>query len=381
MEFTRRFLLVIALLIASVNLCVANQVWIVEGVQSTLNVREQPSKNSAVVATVSNGDYIDVVDPDIANGWRQISLPDGTIGYVASKYVLQREVEPELSDAEEDAESSNVSILSAVPNIITWYHPLQTWMTKALLGLAFLAWLIMRFGEDKLGLITIVSTILSIGILAYVLYMGLNALWFFDLEKVGGWGWLILHAILFLFVVFVQFLGFYYFLKWMNESYYNSPSTLLGICAIPLLFIGVLITELKYPSLTLWFFVLFCLMQIVQIVILFIKSDWRCAVIYLIDMLATVLLLIPTIILAVIAAVIFVITVFMGIISKMSDNISFNSPTPISMEDETPEYPIKIKDDYGNERELKSDGLGGFVDRQGWKWKKGVNPGEFERND
>ena len=373
--------MVVALLIESVNLCIANQVWIVEGVRSTLNVREQPSTDAAVLAKVHNGDYLNVISPDFSPEWHQVSMPDGTIGYVSSKFVLQRDVETESSDIEKDTQSSKVNIFSFVPNIITWSRPLQTWMTKVLLGLAFLAWLIMRFWESELKVITIVSTILSIAILAYVLYMGLNALWFFNLDKVGGWGWLILHGILFLFVVFVQFLGFYYFLQWMSESFFNSPSTLLGICAIPILFIGVLITELKYPSLTLWVFVLFCLMQIVQIVILFIKADWRCAFVYLVDMLATVLLLIPTIILAIIAAIIFVGVVFMGIISKMSNSSSSSSPAPVIPKNDTPEYNIKIKDDYGNERELKSDGLGRFVDRQGWHWKKGVNPGEFLRDD
>jgi uncharacterized protein YgiM (DUF1202 family) len=56
---------------------------------SSLNVREAPSSKSARVASVSEGDLIDLLER--SGGWARVAVAGGTEGWVFSKYLRKDE--------------------------------------------------------------------------------------------------------------------------------------------------------------------------------------------------------------------------------------------------------------------------------------------------
>lgn len=67
-------------------------------IASELNVREQPSTNSKVLAKHIYGDIVDVI-AETSNGWYKVYYPQIGFGYISSKYV-EKTLEEELTKEE-----------------------------------------------------------------------------------------------------------------------------------------------------------------------------------------------------------------------------------------------------------------------------------------
>ena len=59
---------------------------------STLNVRTEPSTTAKVVAQLAQGAEVSIVG-DEADGWQQVRLGDGRVGWVATRFVTAEKVE------------------------------------------------------------------------------------------------------------------------------------------------------------------------------------------------------------------------------------------------------------------------------------------------
>ena len=276
-------------------------------VKGKLNVRQEPTTKSPVIYQLTNGEEVELVDT--VGDWVKISVWND-YGYVKSQYIQRNYF----------AQGKSFIQFTDIEDILLpWERPYKVWMTSTLLVMALVVLLIggRLVDNDNFLPAAILSTIFSIAIIVYVCYVGSNATWFLDYKKTG-WGLLILNGILFLFLIIAHFVGVWGVFACLKHDFDNYQRNLyhkygiirddvnltLGITALALVFIAIVICTFFNNDYLWWIIGVFALLQIIQTVMVYRSCGFWGTFMYVIAVLASFLLLIPTAIVGAIATII-----------------------------------------------------------------------------
>lgn len=327
---------------------------------NSLNIREAPSGDATVVGKVPGNNKLNVISQTDDGEWYEVKY-NKIHGYAKSEYIKRCERKANFGD--------NVSRIMSMSSYFVpkWSRPLKVWMTTALIILGFIITFAHKVLDKDSDVHIILTSILSISVIAYVLYMGNNALWFFNVSKIGGWFWFFIHIILFLNFVAMQVSSFYY-----TKSSIHVNMT-LGVASTVGLFAGLIVCAFVGSKYVPWLFGAFVLSQIIQCVMIGRNENIWYALAYLAIVVATVMLLLPTLIIGIIVAICMFALVFLS-----PDDNDRRTPNY----DEEPEYDIEIKGggSFGGDVKAKTDIFGNAYDENGRKWKDNKD-GTFSRND
>lgn len=326
---------------------------------NALNIRQEPYEKAAVIGKVPGNNVLNVINQTEDGEWFEVKY-NNLHGYAKSEYIKRCERKPAFGD--------NVSRIFKMTNSLVppWSNPLKTWMTKGLLIIAIIIGFIHKGLSEDSKTHIVLTSILSIIVILYVVYMGSNALWFFNVSKSGGWMWFFIHVLLFLFFVSIQVGSFLY-------TKLSLPVNLnFGITCVILFFVGLIVCTFIGSKYVPWLFGAFILSQVTQCVMIGRKGYTWYAIAYFIIMAATVMLLLPTLIIGIIA------TVCMLMIAFISNDDCTDKNVPEYQEE--PKFDIEIKGGgiFGEDIKAKTD-VFGAVDENGRRWTKN-NDGTYSKD-
>lgn len=90
-----------------------------------LNIRIAPNKNSEVIGQLQSGEQVKV--NSVENGWCNITMSDGRVGYVASKYLT--EITSSTSNSNNTGEPTLwASLIMGVVAIVFLYYVASSWL-------------------------------------------------------------------------------------------------------------------------------------------------------------------------------------------------------------------------------------------------------------
>lgn len=332
---------------------------------NNLNIRESPSVDAAIVGKIPGNKRLNVISKTDDGKWYEVEY-NQMHGYAKSEYIKKCEHKATFGE--------NVTQIINMTNYFVpkWSSPIKTWMTTGLLIMAIVIGLIHKcLGEDSENneIHIALTSILSISVIVYILYMGNNAMWFFNISKSGGWTWFFINIALFLLLVAIQIGSFLYTKSAMPVS------LTLGIVSVVVFFVGLITCTFIGAQYVPWLFGAFLLSQIIQCVIIGRKGSIWNAIAYFIIMSATVLLLIPTIIIGIIAAI------SLLVLSFIANDKSIRDDKPTNNYEEEPEYDITIKGGgvLGGDIKAKTDVFGDAIDESGREWKRNED-GTYSRD-
>ena len=222
---------------------------------------------------------------------------------------------------------------------------------------------------------------------AIVLYswaLGENAFWFCFPSEVG-WGYMILHFLIFLWVIFNQI---YRFMQTLDDTIHNSNAEIdfsMGLLAWPVFLIAAMVCGFYFKAYMSYVLILFGITQLIQIFYFFKvcaknkswKNGFICSLVYLVGALATTWLLYYLIYIIIIVTVGSIVFLLYGLFCSIgaigsSDSSSENEGSSYSPDTE-PEYETRITDENGGIRTLTDQGRGNYRDDLGDEWEEDFN--------
>ncbi|MBO4985181.1 MAG: SH3 domain-containing protein [Bacteroides sp.] len=264
-------------------------------VGGSLNIRQKPTTQSPVIVQTINKTRVNVVDT--VGEWVKVELGEYS-GYAKMQYI-EKEMKP-------------ASYFKTIEErLLPWSNHFRVWMTVTLLVIALVLWIAERFFEDEDGPQVALSLLLSVAIIVYVSYLGNNSTWFLNPQKSGGWGWVILHGILFLFLILAHFLGVWKVFRVLKDdwcgSYMKTPNLTLGVVSLVLVFIAIAVCTFFTPEYLWWAVGIFVLLQGIQAAIVYKYCRILGTIVYVVTILASFLLLIPAAVVGSIAMIVFLV--------------------------------------------------------------------------
>lgn len=340
-------------------------------VEGNLNVRQKPTTESPVIYQLCNGEEVEIIET--IDDWVKIEIWND-YGYIKSKYIEKRKT-PWWN-------RRFIKFTNIEEILLPWKGTYKLWMTSTLLIMALVVFFIGgRFADNDKFLITaILSTIFSLAIIVYVCYLGSNATWFLKPEKSGGWGWVILHGILFLFLVLAHFIGVWGVFKSLKDDFYDyqckhgrkEVNLTLGLVTLVLIFLAIIVCTFFNNDYLWWIIGVFTILQIIQSIMVYSSCGFWGTFLYVITISATFLLLIPTAIVGAIATIVILVLAIINAAPAASAVIptssSSSSGSPSSDTDSFDYGHIGdsfagpcIRADNGNTAQIFEDEGGGYV--------------------
>ena len=331
----KKYLLFILLVLISIQLnAEAYQV----RVNSSLNVRSQPSATAPLLGTLTNGTKLNDVHFS-GNGWAEIDY-NGQIGYVKSSYLFS-------------VESGDTSIIFGENNIfavLDYDGPLEKkWMTYVVLGCIAIMWFLCKFvrkvsayaifdsGSSLTGWLMVCNcclTILtSLFIIHYTIVLGGNAMWFIIPSIVhgplGGWLYTILNFVFFVYALVNLLVNFIKTMDDFSHSFNHYINIRFGLIGWGIGIVGFIICYyIGNNDWTQWFLIAIICWQLIQVILIWVHG-WNgnnllglfaASIVYIIGALGIIVLAIPAILM------LFVLFVVGGLLTAFVHNNESPSP-------------------------------------------------------
>lgn len=242
-------------------------------VNTALNVREKPSRNSNVIGTFANQEVVKVYSID-ENGWAKV-YKNGRYGYVQSSYMTKQQISSEVpKEADDDSFTAHIERKleqwgSNLQNLL----PTTTDLTlfSIVVVLAVLVTLCRIFMNEVIsdsvvayyGASFLFLALCSFELLYCMTYQG-DITWFCSPDTVG-WIWTVVNFVLFGIAIFNQIL-FLIIILTVSDAYGERDGNYqLGLMSIPIGFVCMIISGIFYePALT-YIVLIILLMQVIQV--------------------------------------------------------------------------------------------------------------------
>lgn len=364
---------------------------------SQLNMRSQRSVNSEVVCKINPGSMVEGLSDTDEDGWIYITA-DGQKGYVKASYLQLVETEAPADGADAYIEKGKTAVAQFVQGILAGPRDGNKKLSWVVLGGALLIWVLLKFvrclntdledTNDEVGdwvhyVTPILVLFTSVFIFYYVIQMGTAALWFLFPSQAGGWGYVALNFVFFMYILINLCVGFFVAMKdiglWCNCSF----DLRVGLVGWALYILALIITIVAMKN---WYdYVAYFLLALQGIQLIIFMCSVRtnkfigilCAsVLYLVGSSAIVLLTLPLIVIACILMVALVALIIMGKMSTGSESSSSGGSDIQQGPQEDPyDQVIRSSDPWEGDVKARSYyGLGADLqDEKGRLWKKEID--------